>query len=217
MENQHAQPDSAARTSRWLIFWCFVLLVGILLFALPVWFGGSRGGRDGSLDQAVGKRLEAASLAPLTGAAKPLELADLRGKVTLINFWGTWCPPCQQEFPELYKLRQSLRREPQFQFVSVSCAFDEQGEATLAEDTEKFLRHQQADLPTYRDPFGKTQLAVAAAAGMESLAYPTTVVLDGSGTIRGLWRGYARGDETQMHALATALLHEANAGKKEQR
>lgn len=39
---------------------------------------------------------------------KVFDLADLRGKVVLINFWATWCPPCRREMPSLERLRQRL-------------------------------------------------------------------------------------------------------------
>ncbi|MBF0183519.1 MAG: TlpA family protein disulfide reductase [Magnetococcales bacterium] len=38
---------------------------------------------------------------------KKLRLADLRGKVVLVNFWATWCPPCLEELPELSRFHEN--------------------------------------------------------------------------------------------------------------
>lgn len=46
-------------------------------------------------------------LKDITG--RRLRLSDYRGKVVLINFWATWCPPCRKEIPDLVKLQRSYR------------------------------------------------------------------------------------------------------------
>ncbi len=42
---------------------------------------------------------------------KQHSLADYRGKVVIVNFWATWCPPCRQEFPSMEKAYQQLQKD----------------------------------------------------------------------------------------------------------
>ncbi|OGU51756.1 MAG: hypothetical protein A2199_01630, partial [Hydrogenophilales bacterium RIFOXYA1_FULL_63_33] len=74
---------------------------------------------------AAGFETRAASPAPelkahdLTGT--PRTLADYRGKVVLLNFWATWCPPCQREMPSLERLRTKMAGRP-LEIVAISSA-----------------------------------------------------------------------------------------------
>ncbi len=54
---------------------------------------------------------------------KTHDLADLKGKVVLINFWATWCPPCRREMPSLERLAQQLKGQP-FQVLAVDVGED---------------------------------------------------------------------------------------------
>jgi len=50
-------------------------------------------------------------------SGKPIRLSELRGKVVLVHFWGSWCPPCQRELPELLKLQQALHKSSDIKMV----------------------------------------------------------------------------------------------------
>jgi cytochrome c biogenesis protein CcmG, thiol:disulfide interchange protein DsbE len=100
---------------------------------------------------------------------KPAHLSDLRGKVVLLNFWATWCPPCVDEAPSLIQLqRQIASRGGMVLGVSV----DDDAEAY-----DQFLKAYQIDFPTYRDP--SKQIALMYGTTM----YPDTYVIDRQGRV----------------------------------
>ena len=62
-----------------------------------------------SLTQQAPKPAPALKLKDLDGQLH--DLAQLKGKVVLINFWATWCPPCRREMPSMERLSQALKGE----------------------------------------------------------------------------------------------------------
>jgi len=86
----------------------------------------------------------------LTLDGKSAHLSDLRGKVVVLNFWATWCPPCVDEAPSLNALQRRIA--PQGGTVLGVSVDEDQGAY------EQFLKTYAIDFPTYRAP-GNTQLA----------------------------------------------------------
>lgn len=54
---------------------------------------------------------------------KPVDLAQYKGRVVLINFWATWCPPCRKEFPSLGRVRK-LFKPDEFEVLAVNVGED---------------------------------------------------------------------------------------------
>jgi cytochrome c biogenesis protein CcmG, thiol:disulfide interchange protein DsbE len=155
----------------------------------------------------VGQPLPVLELAPLTGTTESLSLESLRGKVALVNFWGTWCPPCREEFPHMVDLWEEFRGNPEFALVSVSCTqADKEPMDALREETAKFLTQQGTNMPTYADSQGVSRRILDSVIG--DFAFPTTVLLDRSGIIRGVWVGYGSGTKRQVERMAEKLLAE---------
>lgn len=79
-----------------------------------------------------------------------IDVASLRGKPVVLNFWATWCAPCYEEHPVL--VENAVRIGPQVQFVGV-----------VFNDTEDkinaFLRQRGSAYPTLLDEQGKTAIA----------------------------------------------------------
>lgn len=161
---------------------------------------------DEDLQIGLGAKLVAMKLPPLVGKAEPVTLEDLPSRVTLVNFWGTWCPPCIEEFPHLAELAKSLSGEKRFQMISVSCSPgpDSDGEG-LREATTAFLEENDFHLPVYWDPDAFTRQAVIQSTQAD-FAYPFTLLLDGEGRVARMWRGYMEGYTVEMEkAIRDAL------------
>ena len=84
------------------------------------------------------------------GTGRTVDLASLRGKPVVINFWATWCAPCYTEHPVLVETAQRLA--PGVHFLGV--VFDDSEEKILA-----FLRDRGSSYPTVVDQAGKTAIA----------------------------------------------------------
>jgi len=180
-----------------LLLWPWALLLAALLVMVAIRIGRKTPEPEqrGERDPAVGTQIKQFQLEPLTGDARPISDADLKGKVTLVNFWGPWCPACAIEFPHLVELEEHFHGEPNFQFLSVSTNADPLDDRGLREGTEAFLKRQQAGFPTYRDPQAQTIRNLADAAKLGEFGFPATVLINPEGIIRGLWIGYISGDE----------------------
>jgi len=106
---------------------------------------------------------------------------DLHGKVVLLDFWGTWCPPCRESVPTLIDLHKKFAKEPSFVMIGVSSDTDEDA-------WRQFISKHKMDWPEYRDDSHK----VIGAFKVED--YPTYIVLDPEGIVRYRKAGY--GSET---------------------
>ena len=95
---------------------------------------------------------------------------DYTGKVTLINFWATWCPPCVEEIPSLNRLRMKMA-DAAFELISVNYAENDT-------DIRKFMQTVRVDFPVLLDRDG------ASARQWNVIAYPSTFVIGPNGTIR---------------------------------
>jgi thiol-disulfide isomerase/thioredoxin len=137
------------------------------------------------------------------------------GRVTLLNFWGTWCPPCRRELPGLVRLADRLRGEPAFQLVAVSCGGrPPEDMPALADATTGFLdeavrQPQRTAIEPWADPDGRVRMLFSASFGFE--AFPTTYLIGPDATIRQVWVGYRSRDEADIARAIVGLLKEAKA------
>lgn len=184
----------------------FVVVILLLVLGLPVVAMFLNPVDGGSVVDPPTVKLPDLELQPLTGTDQAVSLDDLEGQVVLINFWGTWCPPCVEEFPHIANLHQEYKNRRDFRLLAVSCTNEDLTLGQLREETQSFLDRQSVTLPTYADPERTTRMAVYDTYGFS--AYPTTVLLDKQHFIRKVWDGFDPDYPRQMHVAIEELLSE---------
>lgn len=104
-------------------------------------------------------------------------LAALRGKVVLLNFWATWCPPCKAEMPDLDALQRKYATDKDFVVLGVN--FEEDPETVRS-----YMEEHKLTFPVALDRDGSV---TTKSFGVRPL--PTTFIIDREGLIRDAWNG----------------------------
>lgn len=120
------------------------------------------------------------------------------GRVTLVNFWATWCPPCVHEIPSMNRLAAAYDED---EFAIVSINFREKPEHIL-----QFMREVEVDFPVLMDDDG----AVSRDWGV--FAFPSSFILDRDGRIRYSVNTAIEWDTDAVRAVIDRLRREPSAG-----
>jgi peroxiredoxin len=151
------------------IVFLVVLVALIALFFAGLFVMERPTGTTGPRAIASGERAPEFLLKTINGGS--VNLADLRGKVVMVHFWATWCPPCVEEIPTLDKLYRSLAGKD---FMMLAVSEDEGGAGAVA----SFLQQNRLNLPVLLDNNGD----VARLYGTYKL--PETYIVDRQGVVR---------------------------------
>ncbi len=122
---------------------------------------------------------------------KSVKLSDFKGKVVVLNFWATWCPPCRREIPDFIALQKQYADKG---LVIIGVSMDEGG----AEVVKPFAKKMGINYPIVLGD----QKTAAAYGGIQVV--PTTFVIDKTGKIAAQHEGGA--DRTTFEAEIKKLL-----------
>jgi len=114
-----------------------------------------------------------------------LRLSDYKGKVVLINFWATWCPPCRTEIPDLIKM-QRVYRGRGLQVIGITYP------PQTVREVRRFIRKLRVNYPV---AIGTKEIKALFDQG-ETL--PITVIIDREGNLRELIEGILLPEEFEQ-------------------
>lgn len=163
--------DQERRWRRRHLIWSLCAGIVAGLAAVGLWLSFGPAGRPGRPPiSLIGNPAPEFSLARLARTGGTLSLSSLRGKPVVLNFWASWCGPCQAETPLLVRAYQTYRARG-ITFVGVDTN-DDRG-AALA-----FALRYHVDYPTVYAPGDRLALAY------RIVGLPTTVFVDANGVVR---------------------------------
>jgi cytochrome c biogenesis protein CcmG, thiol:disulfide interchange protein DsbE len=105
----------------------------------------------------------------ITDSDRTVSLHDLHGKIIVLNFWTSWCPPCIDEMPSLVRMQKLMA--PKVAVLAVSTDKNER-------DYHNFLVQHQIDLLTVRDEAAKSSHLYG------TTGQPETFIIDANGIVR---------------------------------
>jgi len=114
---------------------------------------------------------------------RPIKLSDLRGKVVLLHFWGSWCPPCQREMPDLARLVKTAKPAQDTRFIFLQVREDFATARAWAKKNASVLPLYDSD--TTRGDKNTFKLADGGQIADRAIAkaFPTTYVIDKHGIV----------------------------------
>lgn len=122
---------------------------------------------------------------------KQVNLKDYQGKVIMLNFWATWCPPCRKEMPSMEVLYNKLKGR-NFEMLAVNVQED-------ANTVKDFIIKNKYTFPVLVDP--KAEAAVK----YQARSIPTTYIIDTKGKLAGGFIGAKEWDTDNVIRILTEL------------
>jgi peroxiredoxin len=147
------------------------------LFGFAAWHYGVPAVVDSTTFAQVDKPAPAFTLKKLDGT--PVTLASLKGHVVLLDFWATWCAPCQAEMPALLKVYQQFATDPNVVYLAVDTGWD----GDTDDKVRAFITKKHFPFPVAFDP------QHSAANGFHLNTIPTQVIIDRNGHMRQIATG----------------------------
>jgi len=130
------------------------------------------------------------------------QLADLKGKMLILDFWATWCHPCKASFPAMQNIKKRYENDENVKFLFIN-TMQNQSEAIVKKDVNDFLSKHNYQFDVYKDSKTKAN-SYPIADAFKVQAIPFKFIIDEKGFIRYKIKGYEGNldsEETKLMAM----------------
>ncbi len=158
-----------------------ILIIVLIVFAVimvcaSVFYNLLSDKRSGNSVES-GQYSAAADFTVYDRSGSQISLSDMRGTPVVLNFWASWCGPCQSEMPVFESMYSEYGDEVHFMMVNLT------GGNETADSAEKFIESKGYSFPVYFDSNGQAALAYSV------YSIPETYFIDADGNIKGNIKG----------------------------
>jgi len=145
----------------------------------------------------IAEKVAQAQMKNLDGTTS--KVADMKGKVLLLNMWATWCGPCRGEMPALVKM-QDEHREKGFEIIGLN---------TDDGDTKEMIDKFAAEMKlNYKLVWAPTEMQAALLKISNFGGIPQSFIVDRDGKLRGVFRGGGANEVKKMEELVAQIVNE---------
>jgi peroxiredoxin len=162
----------------------YLKIISLLLAGTAFFLGGG-------LTQAAGSSTAAPDWQLSDVDGKPVKLSDFKGKVVILDFWATWCPPCRREIPGFVAIQKKYAEKG---FTVIGVSVDEQGPSVV----KPFIHQLGMNYPVVMG----TPKIVVDYGGIEAI--PTTFIIDRQGNVVTSFQGFT--DQATFESVIGPLL-----------
>ncbi len=145
----------------------FLLTIFVAFLSIMILTGCQNTSANVETGSNVGQRLEVVSLSDLNGSKITL---PVEGKISIINLWATWCPPCREEMPELQAFYNKYKNDSSIAIYLIN-------HAESTQQIKDFMQKNNYDMPILTDD---KNIGVKM---LQTRGIPTTVVVDKKGIV----------------------------------
>jgi thiol-disulfide isomerase/thioredoxin len=186
--------EKSRSNNQHVLFWMVIIFSAILLAGYFFFSGKEETVKKSALNSAADREQSAAWDVESINSDESLSSSSLQGKIVILHFWASWCPPCRKEFPEFIRWAEKNLSNEDIAIVPVSLDKSK-------EEGKAFFENYSTNISCYFDPGTASEKF-----GIQGI--PSTVVIDRRGKIAFSREGIVEWKEAVIGKVVKDLVKE---------